>query len=58
MCTLVEQNNYARFEMVDSVADKNEEKIYMSIDHLEKGTYILHILLKNKVVKTITINKE
>lgn len=44
--------------MVDSVADKNEEKIYMSIDHLEKGTYTLHILLKNKVVKTITINKE
>lgn len=34
-----------------------DEKIYLSIDHLKKGTYQLTILLKNKVVKTITIIK-
>lgn len=44
--------------MVDSPSNKSEEKIYMSIDHLKKGRYLLHILLKNKVVKVIEINKE
>jgi len=32
-------------------------KIYLSIDHLKKGTYQLNILLKNKVIKSIKIHK-
>ena len=44
--------------MVNSTADKKEDKIYMSIDHLDKGTYTLHILLKNEVVKIVEITKE
>ncbi len=55
---LTNKNNYASLMMVRSVSDKNEEKLYLSIDHLEKGRYVLHILLKNKVVKTMTIDKE
>jgi hypothetical protein len=35
----------------------NDDKIYLNIDHLKKGTYQLIILLKNRVVKTITIIK-
>jgi len=33
-------------------------KIFISIDHLSVGTYRLHILLENKVVKTFILNKE
>ena len=33
------------------------EKIYLNIDHLKKGQYELHILLKNKVIKSVTIIK-
>ncbi|MAB49291.1 MAG: hypothetical protein CMC05_11735 [Flavobacteriaceae bacterium] len=33
-------------------------KIFISIDHLSVGTYQLHILLENKVVKTFILNKE
>jgi len=44
--------------MVNSTSDKNEEYIYMSIDHLKKGKYMLHILQKNKVVKVIEIKKK
>ncbi len=32
--------------------------IYLSIDHLKKGTYHLRITLKEKVVKSIFFNKE
>lgn len=31
--------------------------IYMSIDHLKKGTYSLNILEKEKVIKSIEIIK-
>ncbi|WP_298264089.1 hypothetical protein [uncultured Lutibacter sp.] len=34
------------------------DKIYMSIDHLKNGKYQLNILLENKVVQTLVINKE
>ncbi|WP_437394926.1 hypothetical protein [Flagellimonas lutimaris] len=33
-------------------------KIYLSIDHLKNGKYQLNILLANKVVQTLEINKE
>ncbi|PWK19673.1 hypothetical protein [Xanthomarina spongicola] len=36
---------------------KKEDKIYLSIDHLKEGQYQLNILLKDKVVKSIKINK-
>ncbi len=32
--------------------------IYMSIDHLKKGSYSLSILEKNKVIKSIKIKKQ
>tara|TARA_R100000935_G_scaffold58415_2_gene95418 strand:- start:102846 stop:102986 length:141 start_codon:yes stop_codon:yes gene_type:complete len=34
-----------------------EDKIYLSIDHLKKGKYQLHILLNNKVLKSVKISK-
>lgn len=36
---------------------ESDDKIYLSIDHLKKGVYQLHILLNNKVVKSIEIEK-
>lgn len=36
---------------------KNEDIIYLSIDHLKKGKYQLQVLLENKIVKSIKINK-
>ena len=34
-----------------------DDKIYISLDHLKKGVYQLHILLNNKVVKSVVIEK-
>lgn len=34
-----------------------DNKIFLSLDHLKRGTYELNILLKNKVIKTVKINK-
>ncbi len=44
--------------MFNSSKKNDDEKIYMSIDHLKNGTYTLHILLNNKVVKSVKILKE
>jgi hypothetical protein len=41
-----------------SDTSKKEDKIYLSIDHLEKGTYKLNILLKKKIIKCIEIIKK
>ena len=32
-------------------------KLYLSIDHLRKGRYILNITFKDKIVKTVKITK-
>jgi len=32
-----------------------EEKIYLNIDHLKKGQYVLKILLNNKEIKSVKI---
>lgn len=44
--------------------DKNHQKnteekppIYISIDHLKKGAYKLHLMCKEKIVKTINFKK-
>ena len=47
----------AFFRMDDSSKISYDDKIYLSIDHLKKGTYQLTILLENKVIKTFTIVK-
>lgn len=39
-------------------SQNKEDKIYLSIDHLKKGKYQLNILLNNKVMKSIKINKQ
>lgn len=36
----------------------NEKKIFMSIDHLKKGIYILSVLENGKVIKSIRIKKQ
>lgn len=36
----------------------NKNIIYLSIDHLKKGSYNLRITQKNKIVKSIFFNKE
>ncbi len=49
--------NSAFFKMDNSPKISDNEKIYLSIDHLKNGTYQLIILLENKVIKTFTIVK-
>ena len=45
--------------MASNTADKNDEdKIYLSIDHLKRGKYIINILLKGKVIKSVKIKKK
>ena len=34
-----------------------QDKIYLNIDHLKDGQYELQILLKNKIIKSVTIIK-
>lgn len=34
-----------------------QDTIYLNIDHLKNGQYELQILLKNEVVKSVTIIK-
>jgi len=34
-----------------------EEVIYLTIDHLKNGKYRLEVLLKNEVIKSVTIIK-
>jgi hypothetical protein len=42
-----------------SMGDKTPEErpVYMSIDHLNDGTYVFNIMLKNKVVKSFKLKK-
>ena len=35
----------------------NKQHIYLSIDHLKDGSYILDIILENKVIKSIALKK-
>lgn len=44
--------------MANPTDNSGDKRLYLSIDHLKKGTYILSILLNNHVVKTIEIKKE
>jgi len=41
------------------MADKTPEErpVYLSIDHLNDGTYVFNIMLKNKVVKSFKLKK-
>ncbi len=47
-----------------SIVKKNDNpenkpsKIYLSIDHLKEGNYKLNITLKNKVIKSVKLNKK
>lgn len=41
----------------NDIKKDNNQDIYLSIDHLKNGHYILNIILKNKVIKSIKINK-
>ena len=44
----------------DALKSENGNKniIYLSIDHLKKGTYSLRITLKNKVIKSLFFKKD
>ncbi len=42
----------------DSTIENKSNMLYMSIDHLKKGTYSLNILEKEKVIKLIKIKKQ
>lgn len=41
----------------DDINEKENQHIYLSIDHLKKGQYILNIMLKDNVIKAIKIKK-
>ena len=40
-----------------SQKEEEDDKIYLNIDHLKKGQYVLKILLNNKVIKSVRIIK-
>lgn len=44
----------------DVFENKSDKKsvVYLSIDHLKKGSYNLRITLKQKIIKSIFFNKE
>ena len=44
-------------DKIDSSQKLKHDKIYLNIDHLKNGQYELQILLKNKVIKSVTIIK-
>ncbi|MEZ4792437.1 MAG: hypothetical protein R2783_02890 [Gelidibacter sp.] len=54
--TVLESNS--TFNMNNPPYDPKDETIYLSIDHLKKGTYRLNILLKNKVIQCVEIIKQ
>ena len=35
----------------------NTRQLYLSIDHLKPGDYLLNIMLNNKIVKSIELKK-
>ena len=35
----------------------DKQHIYLSIDHLKDGSYVLNIMLKNKIFKSIKLKK-
>ena len=41
----------------NDIQKEENQDIYLSIDHLKKGRYEIKIMLKNKVIKTIKIEK-
>ncbi len=41
----------------DDIENK-DARIYISIDHLKKGMYQLHLMCKDKIVKSIKFKKE
>ncbi|KJD34236.1 hypothetical protein PW52_13690 [Tamlana sedimentorum] len=57
-CTFIKVKNSTRSRMIESPKDNSQDKLYMSIDHLKKGVYILHVLHNNKVIKSIEIIKD
>ncbi|GAA4302620.1 hypothetical protein GCM10023163_25820 [Aestuariibaculum suncheonense] len=42
----------------DDIKKEDNQNIYLSIDHLKKGQYLLNIMLDNKVFKSIKIDKD
>ena len=42
----------------DDIKKEDNQNIYLSIDHLKKGQYLLNIMLDNKVLKSIKIDKD
>lgn len=42
----------------DNIKKEDNQNIYLSIDHLKKGQYLLNIMLDNKVLKSIEIDKD
>ena len=45
-------------KVVESTTDpKSERDIYLGIDHLKPGIYQLKITLNNKIIKTVTLQR-
>ncbi|MGB5819881.1 MAG: hypothetical protein WBG90_10400 [Saonia sp.] len=49
------KKKYGNFE--GSLNDFPEHQIYLNINHLENGTYVLKIIHKNKVIKETSFEK-
>ncbi|HLT53055.1 MAG TPA: hypothetical protein VKZ97_04170 [Flavobacteriaceae bacterium] len=48
-----EQNMFSKKDKTE----KNEENIYIHIDHLKNGAYVINIMQNKKVLKSIKISK-
>lgn len=40
-----------------SKLNKKAENIYINLDHLKNGEYLIKIVLRNSIVKSVKINK-
>jgi len=38
-------------------SEDKSSRIYISVDHLKQGMYQLHLMCKEKIIKTITFKK-
>ena len=44
-------------EKLNSSSEDKSSQIYISVDHLKEGIYQLHVMCKEKIIKTIKFKK-
>lgn len=45
-------------DKTNNIKKEDNKNIYLNIDHLKKGQYKLNVMLNNKIIKSIRIDKD